>query len=191
MWETGHPVRYLCEGSGLDIASRSLVLEHVMVASGKAGARCVAIAFARTEEERGGCTNDLTDALGLRFVEPSADEVTAICCGVGAGGSAGNGRWGGGRVFEVEKRRGERVNRVSNASSSSFYNVYMVEAVRVYGRAKIESASGMGSPRGTCEGGFECIAEFPGRANGMGVKVERKTMKAVVGGEFGIGVPWL
>ena len=191
MWETGHPVRYLCEGSGLDIAGCLLVLEHVVVASRKAGARCIAIAFAGTEEERGGCTNDLTDALGLRFVEPSADEVTAICCGVGAGGSAGNGRWGGGRVFEVEKRRGERANSVGNTSSRGFDNIDMVAAVRVYGRAKIESASGMGSPRGTCERGFECIAKFPGGANGMGVKIERKTMKAVVGGECGIRVPWL
>ena len=64
-------------------------------------------------------------------------------------------------------------------------------AVRMDSRAKIESASGVGSPRGTCEGGFESIAEFPGRANGMGSKIERKTMKAVVGRECGIRVPWL
>ena len=67
----------------------------------------------------------------------------------------------------------------------------MVAAIGVYGRAKIESASGMSSPRGTCERGFKCITKFPGRANGMGSKIERKTMKAVVGRECGIRVPWL
>ena len=49
----------------------------------------------------------MADALGLWFVEPMADEVTAICCRIGTGGSAGNRRWGGGWVFEVEKGRGE------------------------------------------------------------------------------------
>jgi hypothetical protein len=162
-----------------------------VITSRKAGARGIAIAFAGTEEERGGCTDDLTDALRLRFVEPSADEVTAICCGVGTGGSAGNRRWGGGRVFEVEKRRGERADGVGNASSSSFYNVYVVAAIGMYSRTKIESTSGVGSPRGTCERGFKYIAKFPGRANRMGIKIERKTMKAVVGRECGIRVPWL
>ena len=162
-----------------------------MIASRKAGARGIAIAFAGTEEGRGGCTDDLTYALRLRFVEPSADEVTAICCGVGTGGSAGNRRWGGGRVFEVEKRRGERADGVGNTSSRGFDNIDMVAAVRVYGRAKIESASGMGSPRGTCERGFKYIAQFPGRANGMSIKIEGKTMEAVVCRECGIRVPWL
>ena len=37
MWEAGHPVRYLCEGSGLDVAGSPLVFEHIMVAGGKAG----------------------------------------------------------------------------------------------------------------------------------------------------------
>ena len=149
------------------------------------------VTFAGTEEERGGGTNDLADALGLWFVEPLADEVTAICCGIGTGGSAGNRRWGGGWVFEVEKRRGERADGVGNASSSSFYNVYVVAAIGMYSRTKIESTSGVGSPRGTCERGFKYIAKFPGRANRMGIKIERKTMKAVVGRECGIRVPWL
>ena len=45
--------------------------------------------------------------------------------------------------------------------------------------------------RGTCERGLKCMAKSPGRANGMGIKIKRKTMKAVVGGERGIRVPWL
>ena len=64
-------------------------------------------------------------------------------------------------------------------------------AIGMYGRAKIERTSGMGSPRGTCERGFKHIAKFPGRANGMSIKIEGKTMEAVACRECGIRVPWL
>ena len=186
-----YPIRHLCEGGGLGIAGGPLILEHVMVAGGKKGGGFVVVTFAGTEEEGGGGTYDLADALRLRFVEPSADEVTAICRGIGTGGSAGNRRWGSGWVFEVEKRRGERTDSVGNASRSSFGNVHVMAAIGMYGRTKIESTSGVGGPRGACERGFKYIAKFPGRANRMGIKIERKTMKAVVGRECGIRVPWL
>ena len=66
-------------------------------------------------------------------------------------------------------------------------------AIGMHGRAKIERTSGMGtgSPRGACERGFKHIAKFPGRANGMSIKIEGKTMEAVVCRECGIRVPWL
>ena len=80
---------------------------------------------------------------------------------------------------------------LDNASRSSFDNVHVMAAIGMYGRPKIESTSGVGGPRGACERGFKYIAKFPGRANRMGIKIERKTMKAVVGRECGIRVPWL
>jgi hypothetical protein len=102
--------------------------------------------------------------------------------GIGAGGVAGSSKW----------KRGERKERiVGDTSRSSFDNIHVLAATGVHGRTKIENTSGMGSPRGTCERGFKHIAQFPGRANGMGIKIERKTMKAVVGRECGIRVPWL
>jgi hypothetical protein len=175
----------------LGVAGGPLILKQIVVAGGKKGGGVVVVTFAGTEEEGGGGTCDLADALGLRFVEPWTDEVTAICCGIGTGGSAGDRRWGGGWVFEVEKRRGERTNSISKTGRRSFDNIHVMAAIGVYGRTKVESTSGMGSPRGTCERGFKYIAQFPGRANGMGIKIERKTMKAVVGRECGIGVPRL
>ena len=115
-----YPIRHLCEGGGLGIAGGPLILEHVMVAGGKKGGGFVVVTFAGTEEEGGGGTYDLADALRLRFVEPSADEVTAICRGIGAGegvpgigagGVAGSSKWkrGEGKERTVSVTRAQAV----------------------------------------------------------------------------------
>ena len=46
-------------------------------------------------------------------------------------------------------------------------------------------------PGSTGEGRLVCVAKLTSREDGMGGEVKGEVVKAVVGTECGIGVPWL
>ena len=184
------PVRSLSEGGGVYNFGGVFVFEHVVVAIGQERGGGVAIAN-RREFKEGGCdTNDLAQTL-VWFVEPSADQVRAVCGGVGAGRRGREGLRGDGGIFEVEERRWVGSDGIRYACGRGCTDVHMVAAIVVYGGANVKRTQRVWGPRRACVGRVEGVTQLSNRMEGMSSKVKGETMEAVMSTHGSVGVPWL
>ena len=70
-------------------------------------------------------------------------------------------------------------------------DIDVVTSIRCHRRANVKGTGGVGVPCFADKGGVVNIAELAGGKNGVGSKVVRHVVEAVVGGDSGIGVPGL
>ena len=67
----------------------------------------------------------------------------------------------------------------------------MVTAIGGVYRANIKGAGRVVIPGGTGEGRLVCVTQLASGEDGMGCEVKGKVVKAMIGTECGVGVPWL